>query len=410
VAQLEIAQIHCTIPDPAFYLSGWTPVRGGIAAGAHGWSMYGGTALTTLTTTSIGNYVAQAPASTEYRWWAGYEYSHGQPSDGQYEDVISLAWFDNATFQTAYVSLRRYNVSGQHKFRFWRTDTDAQIGADSAAYAVGAVRRVAVRYRKSTGALDVFINGTSEISTTFTHDVLDDFAQALTCGQASVGTNRYWSAWALYASATDDLNEAHYPEMALFYPNFEGSHDQYADGLGGAAGTADYTRWDDWVTDFLNDGDTTVNEGLNAADQKQTSSLSTITLANTIIGVGEMLLLRASIADKAVVHGALIRTGGGTDSALTYGSQTLPTTYTKREAFWNTPPGGGAWSQAVVDSLQAGHRRDAAATNIFVTAMGLVVVALGATDTSPPAPPPLALRPPVLVTHRQRQPDRFAVG
>ena len=375
--ELFRAQIPCVTPSPTFYQTGLTPERTGVSTDDHGWAKYSGTTGAALGPPDI--ELNEPTSSATVGWTLGYYFTNGQPRDGQYEEVIRhfvLVGVAKKTF-----ALRLYNVSGTYKFRLWNVDTDAQLGSDSSAVTVGQTMLINIRSDASANTIEAYLDGVSQASGSFTHD---NFQGGLSCGVASTGTTRFWSAWCNYSSSSDDLNEAHYPEMRLLHPDGVGTHSDYQDSGGGAA---DPLEWDDLAASGEPDGDTTWNAGQDATEQ-ETHTLTTHTMSNTIQAVAELLSLRDDQADKGVVHGAIIRVGSA-DKVLSYGQEDLPETYVVREAVFHTEPSTGTWTQALVDGMEAGHRRDAgtAALNVRVTALGVVVVALGTTNLAPPDPP-----------------------
>lgn len=393
MAKLVHAQAYCAINDPIVYPSGVAIERTGVTAGDNGWAKYSGT-----TNFILINHNAEDTGEKEFAWYFGYDYSPGQPTNGQYEVVLEFE-LPLVLIGTKVLQLRRVNVSGQHKFRFYNVTDSVQIGSDSATYAIDTVRRFCIRVRSATDDLSLWVNGTLEINNAAAGFSMTSafIAKSLNSGEASTGTVRYWSAWATFADITDTVDETSYAEMKLLVPDGEGGHDDYKDGVGGGAGTADWSRWDDWVSDGAHNGDTDYNEAPNAASQQQTSTTANRTFANMVeAGAVVLQLMRSNEATKFISHFSLLR-HSGTTRLLSYGSQQLPTSYVSRNGLYNIVPGGGSWTQAVMDALEGGHGRNADEALLFVTACAIVGVTIGATNKAPPAPP----APPV-VTDRRR--------
>ncbi len=385
--ELFRAQSYCTTPALALWPgqgAKGTPERTGVATDDHGWQKHSGTGLINL---HLGSAVtAEAVTSSVFVWYLFYYFTNGQQSSGDYEEVLQFGWIVSSS--STVFSVRLYNDSGTQKFRIWNNTADSQVGSDSAAITVGQTMLFNLRADSSGDTLTLFVDGSSVISAS---QALDDGASAGTfnAGAASTGTSRYWSAACLYASGSDDLNEAHYPEMRLIHPDGEGNYDDYDDGTSSTKGTADWSFWDDLVAKGDPNGDTDLNSGQDASNQIQTSTMTTHAMTNTIQAVTEFIVLRQDQASKTVVHGGIIRVGS-TDKVVSFGSEDIGEDYLVREAVFHTPPDGGAWDQAnEIDALEAGHRRDAGseALNIRVTAMAIVVVALGTTNLAPPDPP-----------------------
>ncbi len=194
----------------------------------------------------------------------------------------------------------------------------------------------------------------------------------------------YFSAWCNYFSASDDLDEAHYPEMRLLHPDATGTYTDYQASGGGAAAPGE---WDDLASGGDPDDDTTWNAGQDATE-KETHNLTTHTMTNPITALATLMLMRQDQSTKSVEHGPMIRVGGS-DTILSYGTEDIGETYVVREGVFHTEPSTGTFTQALVDGAQAGHRRVAGsdALNIRVTALAAVVVALGTTDLAPADPP-----------------------
>jgi hypothetical protein len=365
-----------------------TPERTGVAAGDHGWAKYSSTAMS-----GVGSAANASDLLTEFGfdYWFGYYFSNGQPSGGQFE-VVLRTFVVGAFSVENLVDVRYYRVGVELRFRLWDVTNDVQLGGDSGIFAGGFVRRLCLRHGRAGKTLDFFVDGVLAISTTHGQGVA--IFPEMQCGLASVGTERFWSAWMSFMSDTDDLDESMYPEMRLLNPDGQGTYNDY---LGVPEAVDKWKNWDDFAAEGDVDDGAGQNEGQNFGNQRQTSHLSTRTMVNGIRGVGWLGWLRANSVTKFVVHGAMLRTS--VDSVLSFGSVTLPETFAHRTARWHTKPGGGAWGQADVDALQAGHRRDADGLIIFVSSLGVVVVGLGATDVAPPAP--LGLGPPLVVAGRR---------
>ncbi len=372
-AELRLAMDFCTTPSLDFYNVGATPERTGVSADDHGWVKAAWNAASL-------NHAFESITSNAFGWWLGYFFMRDVLSDGEYVDVAFFGYLVGATPTT--MSARLYNVSGTYKWRLWNVTADTQIGTDSAAQTVGSTLLVVLRGDTAGNQLDLFVNGSNVKSASQTLTAPLVILSGSSSGAATDAA--YWSAWCNYFSASDDLNEAHYPEMRLLHPDGVGTHSDYQDSGGGAA---DPLEWDDLAASGEPDGDTTWNAGQDATEQ-ETHTLTTHTMSNTIQAVAELLSLRDDQADKGVVHGAIIRVGSA-DKVLSYGQEDLPETYVVREAVFHTEPSTGTWTQALVDGMEAGHRRDAgtAALNVRVTALGVVVVALGTTNLAPPDPP-----------------------
>ncbi len=396
--ELNLAQARCTTPSLVFPealpASGVTPERTGVSTDDHGWEKYGGNSGFNLH--HIGSsFEAPSTLPSPYGWWLGYYFTNGQPSDGQYEEVVRFTLaLDNGSDNNN-IAVRLYNDSGTYKFRLWNATDDAQIGSDSAGVTVGQTMLVNCRADSVAETLTLFLDGSSIISASLT---MHSVAGGMVAGVSSSTASRYWSAWCLYVSASDDLNEAHYPEMRLIHPDaeFEGSAspaDDYTDGIGGGAGTADWSRWDDLANE--GDPDSIFNAGPDLANQLQLSHLTTHTMTNTIMGIGMLYWLRQSAASKSVLHRAAARIFDDptiNDKVISFGTEDIGTDFVVREAVMHTPPGGSSpadWTQGKLDELQAGHRRNAgsAALVIEVKAMGVVAVALGTTNLAPSDPP-----------------------
>ena len=375
--ELILAQAHCTTPAIVFYPPSFNPERTGVSTDDHGWGKYKQTSGEPLHSIDVSETVS----STAYGWWLGYYFTNGQPEDGQYEEVVRFVLFLDDGIDANNIAVRLYNVSGVYKFRLWNATDDAQIGSDSAAVTVRQGMFINVRADSVAETLTLFLDGSSIISASLT---MDSIGGGMIGGVASTGTTRFWSAWCTYTSAADDLNEAHYPEMRLVHPDATGTYTDYTKNGGGAA---DPLEWDDLASEGSPDGDGTWNAGQDATE-KETHNLTTHAMTNSIQALVVLHSLRQDQASKTVEHGPMIRVGGS-DTILSYGTEDIGEGYVVREGVFHTEPSTGTWTQVLVDGAQAGHRRVAGseALNIRVTALGVVVVALGTTNLAPPDPP-----------------------
>ncbi len=354
-----------------------TPEGTGVSTDDHGWQRG------SFTGNKNDRVVIETTGTSgEFTWLLGYFFMRDVLSAGEFISVVSFVLLVGAT-PTSFTA-RLYNVSGTYKWRLWNVTADTQVGSDSAAQTVGSTLLVNLRIDQDGDQLDLFVGGSNVLSA----------SQSMTTGSATMsGTTEggaatdaaFWSAWCLYVDATDTLNEAHYPEMRLIHPDGEGAHADYEISGGGAAV---YTSWDDLIAEGDPDDDTTWNAGQDATEE-ETSTFTTHAMTNAITALAVLHKLRQDQASKTVVHGAII-SDGTTDKTVSYGSEDIGETYVVREAIFHTPPDGGSWDQTnEIDALEAGHRRDAGseALNIRVTALGVVVVALGTTNLAPPDPP-----------------------
>ncbi len=331
--------------------------------------------------------VREAETSQVFTWRLGYFFMRDVLAAGEWINVTKVT-IGLSTGNAAH-SVRLTNVSGTYKWQLWNDTTDTQVGSDSAAQTVGSTMLVNLRTDVAGDNLNLFIDGSSVISATpGTITVAGGLGGSVGDSDDAATSAAYWSAWCVYASASDDLNEAHYPELRLLHPEAgNGTHDGYTDGVGGGPNSGDGERWNDLVSEGDPDGDTAYNEGQDFT-RVHTSTMTTHTMTNTIQGVAELILLRQDEAAKTVVHGGIIVVGS-TDLVVSFGSEDIGESYVVREAVFHTEPSTGTWTQTLIDGMEGGHRRDAGseALQLRVTAMGVVVVALGTTDLAPPDPP-----------------------
>lgn len=328
-------------------------------------------------TAGTSRVVRETLTATDFGWWLGYYWTRGQYGHGDYEEVLQFQLIVGVTTTT--FAVRLYNVSGTQKFRLWNKTGDTQVGSDSSAITVGQSMLVNLRSDVAGNLLDLFVDGSNVLSAS--QSIAAQVA-SMSGGAASTGTDRYWSAWCLYVSGSDDLNETHYPEMRLIHPDGDGHYTDYTVGT--------YASWDDLASEGDPDDDTTYLNGTDGF-KNETSTLGTHTMSNTIQAIAALFVLRQDQATKSVVHGLIIRdTIAPADKVVSFGSEDIGEDYVVREAIIHTEPGGGSWSQGIIDGLDAGHRREpgTAALNIRVTALGVVVVALGTTNLAPADPPP----------------------
>ncbi len=255
---------------------------------------------------------------------------------------------------------------------------------------MGSTLLVCLRADDSGNLLDLFVDGSSVISASQSIALISIIMAGTSAGAAT--TALYWSAWSMYFSASDDLDESHYPEMRLLHPDSLGAYSDYVASGGGAAASGE---WDDLASEGDPDDDTTWNAGGDGT-KKETHNFTTHAMTNTTQGVVVMQLLRQDQSAKTVEHGPMIRSATS-DTILSYGTEDIGETYVVREGVFHTEPSTGTWTQALIDGAQAGHRRVAGsdALNIRVTAMGVVVVALGTTNLAPADPPAVTSLPPV---------------
>lgn len=141
-----------------------------------------------------------------------------------------------------------------------------------------------------------------------------------------------------------------------------------------------FTAWDDYTAGGAPNNDTDYNCAENGAARTQTSDLTTATIVNNIMGVIVKYFQAANVTSKTVNSNARLKSGGtGVNQALT---NTAVTSYVTKGSVYRSVPGGGSWTQTVIDGLQAGHNIPTGnGAHLKVTAMAVEVCSV---DSDPP--------------------------
>ena len=220
------------------------------------------------------------------------------------------------------------------------------------------------------------VEGTLEIRLTTTDsafaDDLPNDSKILDAYVPILSSTRRWNSTALYSGASSADRPGFNTEVGLLTPDGNGNY---------TAWTGAFGDWDDLVAGGSNDGDTSYAEGVNTgAIERESSTLSTITFGQTVRGAKWYGIGKATAASKSIGNRAILRSSAtDIEKVLTVINNT---TYDDRAIVFPDVPGGAAWSQAVVDALEGGWRRDGDAIEANLRGTAIAVVA-AAVDSDP---------------------------
>ena len=316
--------------------------------------------------------------SADVAWVLGYFYPPETlvPHAGDSIRVLQFGWLTSgAELKTG--TVRLVNVSGTPKWGFFDESDDSQFGSYSAAQSLGAGLTIGFRQDQPGDLLEFFVGGSSVMSATGGTGTL--LTTSLTSGGAHNGA--WYSGFQLwYGALTSDVDMTHFTEGPfIMHPTGDGAHTQY---------TNAYTDLDDLVAGGANNGDGNWQAGNDGTNIRQTWTMSNSpTFSNTIQAVYGSMRLRQDFDLKTAVHGALWHLSG-TDEVTSRGSENMGISYKTHGYYLHSLPGGAAMTQANLDLLQFGHRRDAGSTafNYRLTAVHTAAWGYGSTSKLPALP------------------------
>ncbi len=203
---------------------------------------------------------------------------------------------------------------------------------------------------------------------------LDSRAVAVFGTQTEAGVIHYYDYAASFEGDADDQPDTDVG-VYLLNPNANTSEDDYsdqADCSAGAAGAGDFARWDDYPG---TPDDATTYNCAGARNAQQTSGLSTASPSGDIAGAIYRIWNEATTGTKTVDNWARLIEGANVSEVqlVNIGHDSFKTDM----LVYPDPPDGGAWTQAIVDALEAGHRvvsTNGAGAN--VSALGVAIVSV----------------------------------
>lgn len=322
------------------------------------------------------DYAAQEATDQDYVWLFFYYHTPRSLSASAYKAVIAPR-FTRTDITTGIANLQFYNDAGTYRFRLAEdTTTSRDTGA---AMALDTTYYICYKMNTTTGAVEIFIDGTSDLSYTYTNWLTGGFSSSLRSGDSSEAVAAWWSSFVRRTDTTDTEDETQKSEVRQHLPSANGTHDIYSSHVNNTDGSADYTYWNEAVFD----GDTTFNQGRDVAGQKQSSQITGRTYSNTVRGLLWLAMIRADFASKNVPNDALLRQSGA-DETLT-----LPvinsTSYIMLAAAFS-----GDYDLDGTPVMEAGHQRGLTPgdnANIRVSSLLVEGGALGTTNEAPPNPP-----------------------
>jgi hypothetical protein len=185
-----------------------------------------------------------------------------------------------------------------------------------------------------------------------------------------------WRGLALFTGTSRADRPAADVEVGLHLPVGNGDLNDYGDqDAPTTPGAASYVNWDDYNaggggkaypytypraylpigtpgSGAVNEADYNVAPNGPVTDKAESHQLSNATYTKTIRGVKAMFWSRSSAGTKNVQRHALLRYNGVNALAQLTGTTDV---FGDEHAYFSSPPGGGAWSQSLMDDLQGGH-------------------------------------------------------
>jgi hypothetical protein len=258
------------------------------------------------------------------------------------------------------------------------TGSETALGTGTTEFSTDTTYNIRLEF--SGAAIKLWVNGSLELSVAYTGNINN--RRLRVHSDLNTGQAYFLNRVALYTSSAE--NDRPGTNVESDYLTFSGdtSEDDYAteaDCSVGASGDATYTKWDDWESGAPDDG-TTFNCGAGE-DWSQLSALNTHTVDGVVSGVVYRIWYAANAASKTVDNWA--RLGDGTNTVEVQLPNIDSEDYRSRIRVFDTAPDGGAWVQADIDNLEAGHRVvDANNAVAHISAVAAEVIAV---DDDPPS-------------------------
>jgi len=258
--------------------------------------------------------------------------------------------------------------------------TGAAQGTSTTEYASNVDITIRVQWNGSEAK--VWINGLLEITVATTGRPTTGQMILWWLASDMATVTKYWGVYSVATSDTEADRIGTNLRRGRLDPTGDTTEDDFGQqGASCVAGDATFSNWDDYAGGGAPDDATTFNCGATLGT-KQVSSLSTVTVADVVLGVAARYWAHANIGDKGHVQllARLKYAGNAIDAADPLEASA---TWVGWAEWFSTPPGGGAWSQTIIDGLECGCSRfGSAAANLDVSAMAVEVFWV---DADPPA-------------------------
>jgi len=262
------------------------------------------------------------------------------------------------------------NLNSNNTLELWRMDTNVQVGSDSSALAANTWYRVEFSYNNATGAVDARIDGLSFASGT---QGIEGAVTRLYVGLITSATADIYIDDVAVNDDTGAVQNSWLGAGSIVHMHPTAAGDAAATtGLYSAVDEVTPNDATDYIeVDTIKEVDynfeTSANAGIGASD--------TITLIQ--IGTRQ----RTETAASAGWRGLIMSQSGGTTAygtAKTNNSgiwktngDVLPQTYSLTS--YTDPQAGGAWTPALLDTMQAGIDVTDATPNLFVSTIWALV-------------------------------------
>lgn len=189
---------------------------------------------------------------------------------------------------------------------------------------------------------------------------------------------KYWSGFVCVTSDTEADRPGTDLRRYRLDPNANTSDNGWGQPLACASANGRFEEWDDYAAGGAPDSGTTFN-CKDAGIASHVSGLTTATAVGTILGAIGHSWQRTNVANKAALLTPKIAYAG---ASVLGASQVQTTAWVSHMMVQATVPGGGAWSQTVIDGLEYGTRRsDSEVADAEVSAIAVEVFAI---DADPP--------------------------
>lgn len=319
----------------------------------------------------------EAGGDSQISWLYFYYHTPRSMSLSSYKAVIAPRYTRN-DFSTCIANLQ-FIRTGAGTLRFQLAEDTTTARDTGAVFALDTTYYICYKMNITSGAVEVFINGTSDLAYTYANVFAGGFAASLQSGDSSESVAAWWSSFVTRTDATDTEDETLKSECRQHLPTANGTYDDYSSHVNNTNGSADYTYWNEAVQDDA----TTWNQGEDSVTYRQSSQIQARTYSNTVRGLLWLGYLWADFSSKNPPHSALLRQSG-TDETLT-----LPAANsTSRDMF--AAVFSGDYDLDGTPVMEAGHKREPTPgddANIRITALLVEGGALGATNEAPPDPP-----------------------
>ena len=264
---------------------------------------------------------------------------------------------------------------GTYKLAMTET-AGGETGTTTTTFSVSTT--YAIRWEINHSQMLLWVNGTLELTVAVT--AYPKYNVLTLEGMGKAGVTVKWNRVGLYGGVTSDRPGTNI-WIGQIDPTSEGTNDAWGTDADCADGLADFSNWDDFVSGGAPD---TVHNIACAGDIKaHTSNLSTVTPTGSIDGVKVYTYIKTNVASKTVNSSVRIR---DTSNLIDKANNNLDfTTYVNRNKTFELAPGGVAWTQGAIDSLQAGLTKpDSAGAGVQCAAIAVEVVA--SNNDPPPVP------------------------